>query len=266
MKIITLIENLVYKPGLIAEHGLSLLIDTGQKMILFDTGQSHTFISNAQKLNIDIKQIDTVVISHGHFDHTGGLPSFLQINKKATVYAKKEIFNRKYKNEKYYIGTDQDLSKSRERFSFTEEITEIAPDIFILPDIRIFNKADTSFLDFNVQSPDGFIPDRFEDELFLVITKNKKLNILSSCSHRGISNILRTAIIHFNLPVNMVLGGFHLKDSGNAQCEIVYGYLKETGPGLIGVCHCTGVDKYVKLKSDFGDRVFYNMTGNFIEI
>ena len=89
MKIVTLIENLADSPGLVAEHGLSLYIDTGDKKILFDTGQSGLFIQNAQKLGVDVSEIDALVISHGHYDHTGGLRPFLEVNKKAKVFAKK---------------------------------------------------------------------------------------------------------------------------------------------------------------------------------
>ena len=92
MKLTTLIDNYVEKASLYAEHGLSILIDTGIVKILFDTGQSDNFIHNAEVLGIDLKEIDFVVLSHGHFDHTGGLYPFLQLNKKAKIICKKEIF------------------------------------------------------------------------------------------------------------------------------------------------------------------------------
>lgn len=266
MRIITLIENLVYKSGLLAEHGLALLIDTGKRKILFDTGQSPAFLSNAEKLDVNMREIDAVVISHGHYDHTGGLCEFLKVNKKAVVYAKKEIFQEKFKDEQFFIGTPYNPADLRDRIRYIRSITELDPCIFILPDISVSNPADTSFTRFNIHTADGFIQDEFRDELFLVIKRKKKLSVLSSCSHRGISNILRTATEQFHLPVELVLGGFHLKDAGTEQYNTVSEYLKQTDPESIGVCHCTGVDKYMKLKSEFGNKVFYNMTGNHILI
>jgi len=134
MKIITLIENHVNSPGLVAEHGLSLYIDTGNKKILFDTGQSGLFIQNAQKLGIDIREIDLLVISHGHYDHTGGLYQFLEVNKKATVYAKKEIFTPKYSGKTRFIGTQPNeellADLSYQPLKYTIKLIPISP-IFI---------------------------------------------------------------------------------------------------------------------------------------
>lgn len=104
MKIITLIENVVNNGNLLAEHGLSLYITTNNRKILFDTGQSGLFIQNAEKLGIDIADVDILVLSHGHYDHTGGLQAFLEINYKATVLAKKDIFFPKYSGKTRYIG------------------------------------------------------------------------------------------------------------------------------------------------------------------
>ena len=266
MKIITLIENLVYKPGLLAEHGLSHLIDTGQKKILFDTGQSSAFLMNTKALDIDIKDIDKVVISHGHFDHTGGLFDLLSVNKKAIVYVKKEIFLEKFKNEQDFIGTRKDLNKFQNRILFVNDITELDKDIYLMPDIPIIDHVDTNFTNFNIREDTGFIQDEFLDELFLVINKNNKLSILSSCSHRGISNITRAAINHFNRKVHLIQGGFHLKESATDQYKAVSTYFKQINPEYIGACHCTGIENYLKLKSDIGNNVFYNMTGNYFHI
>ena len=89
MKIVTLIENLANRSGLIAEHGLSFYIETDKSKIIFDTGQSSLFLNNAKKLNINIEDVDALVLSHGHFDHTGGLYPFLEANKKAKIFCKK---------------------------------------------------------------------------------------------------------------------------------------------------------------------------------
>ena len=100
IKITTLVENSVYGKGLQGEHGLSLLVDTGEHRLLFDTGASDLFIRNARILGIDLKEVDFLVLSHGHRDHTGGLHHFLAVNDKAQVVCKRELFQLKFKDER----------------------------------------------------------------------------------------------------------------------------------------------------------------------
>lgn len=91
-KITTLVENCVYGRKLQAEHGLSLYIETPENRLLFDTGASDLFIRNARLLHIDLQKVDYLVLSHGHSDHTGGLRYFMELNTKATVVCKREVF------------------------------------------------------------------------------------------------------------------------------------------------------------------------------
>lgn len=266
MQIITLIENLVDHSGLVAEHGLSLLIDTGDKKILFDTGQSGLFIQNAQNLGIDVGEIDVLVLSHGHSDHTGGLYPFLQINKKAKVYAKREIFIPKFKGKSKFIGTSCIDEILEDRLGFVDSITEFLPGIFIFPNIELSHGIDTNFAHFYKKEASSFFPDSFDDELFLVIKENECINILTACSHRGITNICETAKKSFKLPVNLILGGFHMKNCGIGQYVHITYYLRSLQAKLIGVCHCTGVDKFADLLNDCDSKVFYNFTGNKISI
>ena len=267
MKIITLIENLVSQKGLMAEHGISLYIDTGNKKILFDTGQSPAFIANAEQLGIDLTEVDAVVISHGHYDHTGGLEAFLKKNLHAPVYLKKEALIDKYKDRNRFIGAPCDKELLKERAIYVNATTEIDKNLFIMPDINVYNPDDTSFNNFFISGKEGFRQDEFKDELFLAIVKDKKLSILSSCSHRGISNIVRTAKEQFGLPLHLILGGFHLKNSEDKQYQSVKKFLTDNTPGNIGVCHCTGIEKLAEIKQCTGKcNVFYNYTGNTVVI
>ncbi|EKD30629.1 MAG: hypothetical protein ACD_77C00504G0006 [uncultured bacterium] len=257
MKITTLIENLVYRKGLLAEHGLSLYIETDTRKILFDTGQSGAFLQNAQKMGVKIEEIDSVIISHGHYDHTGGLSSFLMVNSKARVYMKKEALTEKYDISKRYIGITCDPELLKNRVEFITGITEIDKGLFIMPDIPVFNSDDTYFRNFN---------EEFLDELYLAITHNGELSIITGCSHRGITNIMKSATDNFNMPINLVLGGFHTKDCTESQFNIISDYLMHNMPKSIGVCHCTGIEKYSSLSKLFGGKVFYNCTGSIVEI
>jgi len=266
MKLITLIDNYVEKASLYAEHGLSIFIDTGIVKILFDTGQSDNLIHNAEVLGIDLKDIDFVVLSHGHYDHTGGLYPFLQLNKKAKVICKKEIFIPKFNRNDKFIGLKYDDDLLEDRIDYIEVITEIADNIFIMPEIPISHPIDTHFNNLRVRKGERLVEDEMEDELFIVIKHTDKINILTACSHRGISNICKTATDFFYLPINLILGGFHLKECLWEQYHFVVDYLNRIHPSLIGTCHCTGIKMFTNMKRDINFPLFYNHTGNEIEL
>lgn len=119
-----------------AEHGLSLYIETDKQKILFDTGQTGAFIQNARKIGIDITDVDTLVLSHGHFDHTGGLYPFLEINSKAKVLAKRNIFIPKYSGKTRFIGTIYREKMLANRLVWVDSLTEIEENMFIVPGIK----------------------------------------------------------------------------------------------------------------------------------
>jgi len=252
--------------GLIAEHGLAIYIETEDKKTLFDTGQSGLFLKNAIQLDISIEDIDVLVLSHGHHDHTGGLYPFLEKNSKAKVYAKKDIFTPKYAGRNRFIGTLFKKEIIEERLVFVEEIVEIAENIFIMPDIPIYNKDDTHFKGLNKNEGENFIVDEFEDELFIAIREKEQINIVTACSHRGITNICTTAKEYFKLPVGLILGGFHLKDCDPEIFGQISQYFKVLNPKSIGVCHCTGIEKFGEMLRDWDLHLFYNNAGNEITI
>jgi len=266
MRIVTLIENLVYQQGLVAEHGLAIYIETGNSKILFDTGQSGLFLQNAPKLGIDVEDIDSLILSHGHYDHTGGLYPFLEKNSKAKVYAKSDIFIPKYHGYNRFIGTLRNEKLLKDRLIYIEAITEIAEDVFIMPEIVVHNSLDTHFNGMFKKVDREFVRDEFDDELFLVLKENDRINIVTACSHRGITNICATATENFNVPVGLILGGFHMKNCTSGQYKMIIGYFRQLKPKSIGVCHCTGVEKYAAMVNECDARVFYNFTGNGISI
>lgn len=126
-KITTLVENAVYGRNLQAEHGLSLLIENNGYKILFDTGQSDLFIHNATLSDIEIAEVNFLILSHGHSDHTGGLRHFLSVNKKASVICKQEALYRKFKDKRENGVIDSNLL-DLSRFRFITGQTELFPD------------------------------------------------------------------------------------------------------------------------------------------
>lgn len=125
-KITTLAENSVYGKGLQGEHGLSLLVEAGEHKVLFDTGASDLFIRNARLMGVDLTDVEFVILSHGHRDHTGGLHTFLKMNSRAKVVCKQEVFRRKFKNEREN-GMLHPEALDKSRFWPIDETTEIVP-------------------------------------------------------------------------------------------------------------------------------------------
>jgi len=266
MKIVTLIENYVSGLGLSAEHGLSFHLETNKQNILFDTGQTGLFIQNAQKLGVNLNDVDSLILSHGHYDHTGGLISFLEFNSRAKIYAKKNIFTPKYKGKTRFIGTRYIEEVISKRLLNVDAITEIAENVYIMPNINIYSSNDTNFKNFYTKTDNKHVCDSFDDELFMVIKQSGKINIITACSHRGITNICRTATDYFNLPVGLIIGGFHMKDCSDLQYKEITEYLRKLNPESIGVCHCTGIEKYADLRNSCSFKVFYNYTGESINL
>ncbi|MHC1779884.1 MAG: MBL fold metallo-hydrolase [Bacteroidales bacterium] len=266
MKVTTLCENLTYDRDLLAEHGLSLLLEGDFRAILFDTGQSSVFIRNAAVLGKDLSKAESLVISHGHYDHTGGLRDFLDINKKALIYIKKEAFINKISKLKN-VGMDLSLEIPAERVVYTNSVTSINNEVFIVTDILPGSNL------YKKQNPGMYVEvdglkreDNFSDEQYLVIPGNEGISIISGCSHLGIVNIINDAVNRFKKPVNYILGGFHTSAACDDEVDFLIRYLDELSPKAIGVSHCTGVNIYSRLLNKFPDKVFYNHVGKKIDI
>jgi len=265
-KIVTLTENLVYGRGLQAEHGLSLYIQTPTHKLLFDTGATDVFIHNARIMHIDLSGVDYLILSHGHSDHTGGLRAFLELNSRATVVCKETLFDRKYKDDREN-GVRHSETLERSRFRFVQEKTELVPGVFLFPDIPVLDPADTHFDHFFVMRSDNRVPDTFEDEMALVLAGKDSFSILSACSHRGITNIIRRVRAAFpTQKFRLLLGGFHIHNAEEEKYHVIANYLENDLPQQIAVCHCTGVDKYALFLQQFGDCVVYQYAGKEIEL
>jgi 7,8-dihydropterin-6-yl-methyl-4-(beta-D-ribofuranosyl)aminobenzene 5'-phosphate synthase len=274
MKITSLMDDVCHNPRLKKEHGLSIHIADGDKQYLLDTGATRKFDDNARRLGIDIKAIDALFISHNHYDHTGGLKHFLNTNKKAKVYLKDDAMY-DYYAKPFNIkvsGKSSVFTKFRSRIRPIEFAYKIG-DIHILSD----QNGDEDFFcqDTRLYKRVGkkYVPDTFDHELFLAVEDKDKVHIISSCSHRGIVNILSTARTQFKKPIGTVYAGLHMsKNSGKAMnCtadyfEKVCDAMDDIGFDMLYTCHCTGLFAFDKLKARFGEKISYISTGESIEI
>ena len=257
MKLTVLTENTACRDALIAEHGLSLYLEAAGKKVLLDMGQTDAFAHNAEKLGIDLSQVDVAILSHGHYDHGGGLEAFLKINGKAPVYIHETAFGQHYNGTEKYIGLQAALQNHPRLIPVTGSL-EIAPGLKLFDCNHLNWKFESWGL--NQKREDSFAADDFRHEMYLQITEGEKRILLSGCSHKGITNIVR----HFQ--PDALVGGFHLNKQEDFQAlhSIATELLKNCGLCYTG--HCTGEKQYRYLKEVMGQRLQPLSTGATIQI
>lgn len=272
MEIKVLIENLTYNQNLKAQHGLSMLITDEGLKILFDTGANSDFLCNAIYMNESIKDIDYVVLSHGHYDHTGGLESFLEINKTAKIILSKNILEEKYSNstgEMREIGfaLREKIKNYDNEFIFVDDYYKVSENVEVYSHIETPNEFEDTEKKLFVKKDGEYKIDKFDDEIYLVIKKDNKLNLITGCSHRGIINIItgisdKTGIREYNY----IIGGLHLKGTLGGRIGKTLRALTDTKIGMLLLNHCTGINEYVFLKDIFREKADYFHTGKSVNI
>lgn len=261
MKIVTLTDNRTQTDKLDTEHGLSLYIETdcGQK-VLYDTGQSDLFMHNAKKLGVDLQAIDKVVISHGHYDHVGGLIAFLRVNKTAKVYMNATLFNYEYFSLKSGVkklnGFATELQEYCNRFILLDKNTFV-DNLWMITDINHTYEMPKGNAILYRQHNDVEELDKFEHELILVVDTAKGLCVFTGCAHNGVLNIVAT--VQKVIPqkkIHCVFGGFHLIDgkdyveveSTEELTEIANELTNLLPKARFYTGHCTG-DKAIEVLS-----------------
>ena len=271
MRITALLENTTVNTALKPKHGLSIYIETNNHKILFDLGPDDTCLNNAQALGIDLAEVDTVVISHGHYDHGGALANFIKINDKAKLYLRRQAFEPHYHKRlfiKKYIGLDPELSDN-DRIIFADAAMRIDDELFLFSDIE--GQPDTkSSRALLKKTSAGYARDDFTHEQSLIVTEGDSAALFSGCSHRGISNILRAADRHQS-KIQAVFGGFHLfNPATNAveQPEMVERLANELSKRdtVFYTCHCTGKSAFDTMRGIMGNKIQYLSTGSVVEL
>ncbi len=275
IKITTLSENTAAYAGLLAEHGLSILIETDEANVLLDTGLSVSVANNVEALDVDLKKVDKIIISHGHHDHTGGLRDVLRkMRKKVDIIGHPDIMASKYaKREGFpagYIGIPFDrreLEHLGANFVLTPEPVKISENIMTSGEIPMKTPYEDIDPHLKVKEGDALIPDKLLDDQALFIRTEKGLVVILGCAHRGIINTLHHAREQTGEQrIEMVIGGCHLMSSSEERVWLTIAALKELGVHKIGVSHCTSLPAAAMMAHEFGEDFFFNNTGKRIEL
>jgi 7,8-dihydropterin-6-yl-methyl-4-(beta-D-ribofuranosyl)aminobenzene 5'-phosphate synthase len=275
IRLITLSENTAWRTEVLAEWGLSILIEKDGRGILFDTGETISAAQNAETLGIDLSTIDTIVLSHGHYDHTGGMPHLLsKIGHPVTVIAHPDIWASKYSLKRgrldKYVGmpySREDLEALGARFNLTAASIGIDEDLLTtgeVPMLTDFESIDPALV---VKTENGWQPDQLLDDLGIVIKTAQGLAVIPGCAHRGLINTLYQARKITGIQkIYMVAGGSHLINASDEQIWQTISALNEMGVQKLATCHCTGLHANNLLLQSFGKNFILNSTGTIINL
>ncbi len=272
MKITSIIENTSRK-GLPVEHGLSLYIERNDGVnVLFDMGQGTLFARNAETLALNIDDVDIAIVSHGHYDHGGGLKTFLATNEKAKVFIHSDAFQPHYSLRETglrYIGLDKEL-KDCERLVYCDDVKVIDEEMILFANVQ--GNCCTPIGNKLLFGPTEDKNDLFCHEQSLIIEEGNNVVLLAGCAHRGIVNILRKAEEVTGKTPTHVFAGMHLVKSGmkddeeNVFINTLASELMKYKSTKFYTMHCTGEEQYQKLKSLMGAQIDYMTCGDMINV
>ncbi len=270
-----LCENTAGVPyGVIGEHGFACFVETDDGSYLFDTGQGFAIVQNALALGKDLRSISAIMLSHGHYDHTGGLPAVLQLTGDLDVYGHPDIFAERVWSaggRSRFVGIPfrrSYLESLGARFRLGTEMTTIGPGVFLsgeIPRRSSFEKGDTTM---TAILPDGTKthPDPLKDDLSLIVDSPKGLILVLGCAHAGMINIIEYALEKTGRDrIHAVIGGTHLGFSSDEQFEETLKVIDRYRIERIGVSHCTGLPRAAMLHAKLGERFFFGSAGAVLE-
>lgn len=297
MRIVNLIENTEGVKGCAYAHGLSFYIETARHKLLVDLGPSGETLDNAKKLGIDLSAVDTVILSHGHYDHSGGIMPFSGINVKAVIYMQRLATGEYYADDGagaqapeggdgaagsgkpgddtdcgryHYIGIDKDIAG-------LPQVKFIDGDCRIDDELSLFTiskrAGDVPFTNARLKEKTGedYIPDEFRHEQYLVIEDNGRKVLISGCAHNGMVNIIEEYHAKYGGYPDAVISGFHLmKKSDYTDDEL--GEIIDTAhalkkyPTMFYSCHCTGIPAYRVMKNIMHDKLDYVHSGQELSV
>ena len=276
VRITVICENRAPGGGLLGEHGLAVFLETGDHRILFDTGAGQTLLANAKILGVDLSRLDAVVLSHGHYDHTGGLQPLLEKTGAVPVYAHPDIFVPKYSRlgggsgeEAAYIGppwSRQTLENLGAEFHLQREPFELGGGAMISGEIvrpAGWKNPEPYFLQ---KTAAGFQADPINDDQALLVESPAGVIVILGCTHAGLLNTLR----HIKSLVGKrrlyaLLGGTHLLHASGEQLAGIMEAIREYDLQLVAPCHCTGILATLFFYQVYGKKFAFCQAGSVLE-
>ena len=275
-RITTLAENTSGKPHIIGEWGFCALVETQEATVLLDSGAGHGVIHNAEHLGVDLSRVDKIVLSHAHYDHTGGIMAVLKkIDKEVEVIAPLDLWAAKYSfrggRKERYIGvpfTREALESLGAMFTMTSEPVYITDSLITTGEIEITNVFEEVGEDYlKIKVADQYQRDPCTDDRALVVKTEAGLVVVLGCAHRCLINTLNhVRTITGEDRIHMVVGGCHLIDASDNVIEQTINALKALQIDKIGVSHCTGLHAGAMMAAEFGDRFFFNNAGTTVTV
>lgn len=277
MKIINLIENTEGCSGCAYAHGLSFYVETKKHKLLLDLGPSQETIQNAEALSIDLASVDTVILSHGHYDHSGGIIPFSKVNDKAMIYMQESAVDDYFADDGIdapvrfrYIGIDKNIANLPQvRFLHGDTTIDDELEVFVIR--KRNHELPSTNKNLLVRSGDEYMRDDFRHEHFLVIRQEGKSILMSGCAHNGILSILDAYREKYGTAPDIVVSGFHLMkktdylDSEIEDIKTIANELKKY-PTRFVTCHCTGTTAFEVMKDIMGDTLEYVHSGEKINV
>jgi len=268
-----LVENEARGRGIIGEHGLSYFLKTKDHKILFDCGQGMALPNNVKKLNIPIEEVDHIILSHGHYDHCGGLPYVLENNSIAEIWMHPQATQAKYsaglkvkpgiiltRDKIHQVSSDymeaKQFTSPKRRIHLTESPTEVVPGLWVTGKVeRKTDYEDTGgafYLD-----PDGKKMDPIDDDMSIFFKSSKGLIIILGCAHAGVINTINH-ILKFTgeHKVHTLIGGMHLLLADDSRIKKTIEEFQRMGIEYMGPCHCTGVKPVHEIHQAWGSEHF----------
>ena len=277
MRMVNLIENTEGIRGCAFEHGLSFYIETLSHKLLMDLGQTDNAIKNAALLGIDLSMVDTVVLSHGHYDHAGGIIPFSKVNGHATIYLQESAHGEFYADDgeaadhRYrYIGINRNILN-------LPQVKLLKGDYVIDDELELFTihkrTRELPFTNKRLLVREGmeYHPDSFVHEHFLVVRDKGRSVLMSGCAHNGILGILDAYKEKYGGPPDVVISGFHLmvnREYRENELEEVRDIARMLSryKTIFYTCHCTGVPAFEEMKKIMGSQLDYVHSGDEITL
>ena len=273
MKITVLSENTACVPGCTAEHGLSLLIEWDGCTLLMDTGASDAFLRNADALGCDLSRVQAVVVSHGHYDHAGGVPAFALRYPQTPVYLHRgadSAFFSLHEDGTHFIGIDNAIPRLPQ-LHWTDACAEILPGAEVFSGIALPYPLFSGSGRMRVRRGCVLEQDDFAHEQYLVIRESGRMHLFSGCAHNGILNILSACQARYGVLPDTVFSGFHFMKRIPYTLDETR-FIEQTAhtlskyPTQYYTCHCTSPAAFSLMLPILPEQLHAVSTGSIVTL